>query len=96
MRYALTPRARADLDEIWDHSTQEWGSARAETYLLAFKSAFESLTAHPHLGKAAHAIRPGYRRLAVNFHVVFYKVSAHQIDIVRILHQKSDHAARLR
>jgi toxin ParE1/3/4 len=95
MHYALTPRARADLDEIWDHSVREWGDARAEKYLLAFRSAFETLTEHPRLGRSAHVIRPGYRSFAVNSHVVFYRISKDQIDIVRILHQKSDHTARL-
>ena len=30
--FVLTPRARADLDEIWDYTADRWGLDQAETY----------------------------------------------------------------
>ena len=31
--YVLSPRAQADLDEIWDYSAKHWGENRAEVYI---------------------------------------------------------------
>ncbi|WP_292545182.1 type II toxin-antitoxin system RelE/ParE family toxin [Mesorhizobium sp.] len=34
----LSPKAKADLDEIWGHSSKEWGLERAEAYILTIHS----------------------------------------------------------
>jgi plasmid stabilization system protein ParE len=31
--YVLSPRAQADLEEIWDYSVEIWGTDRAEHYV---------------------------------------------------------------
>ena len=31
--YLLSPRAQADLDDIWDYSCERWGDDRAESYV---------------------------------------------------------------
>jgi hypothetical protein len=31
--YLLSPRAQADLEEIWDYSEEIWGTDRAERYV---------------------------------------------------------------
>lgn len=30
----LTPKARSDLDTIWDYTAKTWGQDQAEAYLL--------------------------------------------------------------
>ncbi|MBV9775965.1 MAG: type II toxin-antitoxin system RelE/ParE family toxin [Acetobacteraceae bacterium] len=48
------------------------------------------------MGLPIDAIRPGYRKLAVASHFLFYRVTeAGMIDVVRILHQRMDIAAHL-
>ena len=32
-RYQLSPRARRDLEGIWDYTAQRWGAAQAEAYI---------------------------------------------------------------
>jgi toxin ParE1/3/4 len=32
-RYVLSPRARADLDDIWAYSAQRWGTDQAKDYI---------------------------------------------------------------
>ena len=32
MGYALSPAARADIEEIWDYTVRHWGEAQAERY----------------------------------------------------------------
>ena len=47
-------------------------------------------------GRAIDDIRPGYRKLPVASHFLFYRIAdAGTIDIIRILHQRMDAASRL-
>ena len=64
MPYVLSPRAQADLGEIWDHTLSRWGSDQAERYLRQIQAALELLTRNPRLGRSASAIRRGYRKHA--------------------------------
>ena len=86
----LLPRARRDLDDIWDFSLAQWSSAQAEFYLRQFQSAFRLLTDDPKLGRACDEIRAGYRKFPVGSHVIFYRIVGMDVEIVRILHQRMD------
>ena len=92
----LSPAARADLEEIWDYTARTWGRAQAERYVLEIREA-----CNPWRGERGGAdpiddIRPGYLKLAVRSHVLFYRLTeSGQIDIVRILHRKMDVPGRL-
>ncbi|MGH7101901.1 MAG: type II toxin-antitoxin system RelE/ParE family toxin [Acetobacteraceae bacterium] len=95
--YLLSPAAQADLGEIWDYSAQNWGAEQAERYVLAIRNACEALAAGRKRGRPIDEIRPGYRKLAVQLHFLFYRVTdTGLIDVVRILHRQMDLAARLK
>jgi toxin ParE1/3/4 len=90
-KYVLSPRARADLSEIWDYSAEHWGSAQADRYVRLIAAACSALAAGRITGRKIDAIRPGYVRHPVGSHVVFYR--AHRsggIEIVRLLHRRMD------
>lgn len=84
----LTPRARRDLDEIWDYSRNRWGEARAEAYLRRLSRDMRTVAEAPGLGRAADEVRRGYRRLPSGSHVVFYRVTDTGIAVIRILHER--------
>jgi toxin ParE1/3/4 len=89
--YRLSPSAQADLAEIWDYSARHWGDDRADRYILAIQDAWEALGDGRRQGRAIDAIRPGYRKLPVASHVLFFRVSTGgMIEVVRILHQRMD------
>lgn len=95
--YLLSPAARADLGDIWDYSARHWGAEQADRYLLAIRDACTALADGGRQGQPIDAIRPGYRKLAVGSHVLFFRrTEAGLIDVVRVLHQRTDVAARLR
>lgn len=95
--YLLSPAAQADLSEIWDYSARNWGREQANRYVLRIREACEALAEGRRQGRAIDDIRPGYRKLAVQSHVLFYRLTeAGLIDVVRILHQRMDMASRLR
>lgn len=90
VRLTFRPRARLDLDGIWNYTQAQWGSSRAEDYLRQIKNAAELLAANPDAGRACDDIRPGYRKYPVGSHMVFYRRSVGAIEIVRILHARMD------
>lgn len=90
-RYLLSPAARADLDDIFDYTAQQWGLDQAETYVRGLQHAIERAAADPRIGHSCDEIRPGYRKLAAGSHTLYYRLTADgTVHIVRILHQRMD------
>ena len=67
----VSPRARADLDEIWDYSTEQWGEDRAESDIRDLWHGIQYVAGDPRRGRQCDDIRAGYYRHAVASHVVF-------------------------
>jgi toxin ParE1/3/4 len=94
-RFTLSPKAQRDLEEIWDFSTERWGEAQAETYVRSIRAAIETVAADPRRGRPCDEVRPGYRKLGVGSHLLFYRQADAGIEIIRILHQRMDAVRRL-
>ena len=88
--YKLFPLARADLEEIWLYTLKTWSPSQADSYHQKIVDAFEGLASGAREGRNADRVRHEYFRLPVGSHVMFYRKSAAEIAIVRILHQSMD------
>jgi toxin ParE1/3/4 len=88
--YVLSPRALADLDEIWDYSVENWGAEQAERYIGEIRKAIETLERDPRRGRSCDEVRPGYRKYPAGSHVIFFRLAEEKIDVIRILHQRMD------
>ncbi len=86
----LSPKARADLDSIWNYSAQHWGISQAEDYMRALGETMKLLAGSPHLGRDIEDIRKGYFKFPAASHIIFYRVAAVTIDLIRILHKSMD------
>jgi toxin ParE1/3/4 len=94
--YVLSPAAQADLGEIWDYSARYWGEDRADRYIREIRDACAALADGSRHGRPIDPIRPGYRKLAVGAHFLFFRATdAGLIEVIRILHGKMDVAAHL-
>jgi toxin ParE1/3/4 len=94
--FLLSPAARADLGEIWDYTAGRWGTEQAERYVRDITEACQALADERREGRSIDDVRPGYFKLAVGSHFLFYRFTdARVVDVVRILHQRMDIAARL-
>jgi toxin ParE1/3/4 len=89
-RYTLSPRAQADIEEIWDYTVEHWNVDQAEAYLRKIKAAVEAVADDPRLGRPCDEVRAGYRKYSAGSHILFYRTTSGCIDIVRILHQRMD------
>ncbi len=89
-RFTLSPRAQADIEEIWDYTVEHWNVEQAEVYLRKIKAAVEAVADDPRLGRPCDEVRAGYRKYPAGSHLLFYRIMEGGVDIVRVLHQRMD------
>ena len=85
-----SPEARNDLADIWNYYMDAAGRHTAEKIVRDITHAVELLRDHPFGGRARAEIRPALRSLAVNPHVLFYRVADDVAEIVRVIDGRRD------
>ncbi len=88
--YRLRPKARVDLDTIWDYTYTTWGAKQARDYLTDVKRVCAQLMRDPRLGKTRNDLYMGLRVYPVGKHLVCYFEADFGIDVVRVLHARMD------
>jgi len=88
--FVLSPAAEIDLDDIWDYSVEDWGERQAERYIRMIQDTITGLTVGMQLSQSAELVRPGYRKVLVGTHVLFFTEDDQVVDVIRILHQRMD------
>lgn len=86
----LSPRAQADLDDIWDYTAEHWGIEQAEHYIRQIESAIKFIASEPGLGRPCNEIRAGYKKYPVESHILFFRLIVGGIEVIRILHRHMD------
>ncbi|MGD0634440.1 MAG: type II toxin-antitoxin system RelE/ParE family toxin [Beijerinckiaceae bacterium] len=89
-RYVLRPRARRDIEEIWDYSEKNWNAGQAELYIRQIQRSLQLLANDPGLGRACDDLRAGYRKFPSGSHLIFYRILGEGLEVVRILHERMD------
>lgn len=95
-RLVIAPAAINDLRNIYRYGLRQWGKLRSEGYLAAIKSHFQLLTQQPFMGAERPELLPGIRSLPIESHTLFYRATANQVEIIRILHGRQDPHRHLR
>lgn len=95
MQLKLTPRARADLDAIWDYSVRQWDEKQAETYLASLGQTMQLLVENPGLGTKIDHVKNKCRKFPAASHLLIYKTTPDAIEIVRVLHKSRDIEAQI-
>ena len=88
--YRLTPAAEGDLEAIWSYTARQWGLDQANRYIDILTSAFAQLAERPKKTPACDNIRPGYRRCSVERHMIYFRITAYGIAIIRVLHDRME------
>ena len=95
LQLRVTPKAELDLIGIWVYTCGEWGIDQADKYLDELEEGMKQLIHHPSLGADYTHVLPGYRRLQVGHHALFYKLVEQELLVVRVLHESMDAPATL-
>ena len=86
----LSDEARADIIDIHDYSVGQWGVARADSYLEDLTVQIERLVAGQYSGTKVDEVGRGLRRQVCGRHVIWFRVNADVLRVVRVLHQSRD------
>jgi toxin ParE1/3/4 len=85
-----SPEARADLAGIWDYYREVAGLNTAERISREVNRTCNILSDRPFVGRSRNEIRAGLRSLVAYPHVIFYRVTDHAPEMVRILDERQD------
>jgi toxin ParE1/3/4 len=91
MTYRLAPRARDDLDDIWDYVAREArDDGPADRLIDAITERLWLLAEHPRIGRARDDLGVGARIFPVGNYVIVYDVNGNDISVLRIVHGRRD------
>ena len=88
--YRLRPKARADIESIWNYTSRTWGTRQARHYLNGLRDVCTDLAKQPDMGRIRDDLCAGLRVYPSGKHLVFYLTVENGIDVVRILHERMD------
>jgi toxin ParE1/3/4 len=80
--------AEKDLIDIWVFTYNQWGEAKADSYLDELEESFNLIAENPYIGTANNDIRKGYRQYHANRHIIFYVINNETINIIRVLYDQ--------
>lgn len=87
--------AEKDLIDIWRYTETTWGEQQADFYLDQIEQHLVMLCKDVSIGKDCGHIREGYRSFKSGKHMIFYKVDANILMVVRVLHERMNIKAHL-
>lgn len=87
--YAISAMGEIDLEEIWFYTFQNWSLAQADSYHHDLVATFESLASGTKRGRDVD-VRAGYLKCPVGSHMIYFRDSGDQIEVIRVLHQRQD------
>ncbi len=96
-KYFLTNNAVDDLTEIWNYTFDEWSEQQADKYYYLLIDNCKDIAQNPKLGKNYAGIMTILFGLKVTRYIIFCrKLSANEIEITRILHERMDLKSRIK
>jgi toxin ParE1/3/4 len=88
-RIVYSPRARADLNEIWDYIAAD-NIAAADRVAARFDSIFDLLAQRPRMGRLRDEIAEGVRTFPAGNYLLLYRPTNDGIDVLRVIHGARD------
>ena len=86
LRLVLSPRAEDDIVEIAAHTLQVWAERQMSRYVEDLHRRFENLVRFPETGRRRDELGRGYLSIVQGSHIVFYRMTARALVIIRVLH----------
>ena len=91
MRLRYSPQFETDLEEIGDYVWREVSPRSAEKLIRRIRAGCRDLLTHP-MAFPVWQVKPelGLRRRVVGRYLVFYRVGADVVELVRLVHGARD------
>ncbi|MCW0183083.1 MAG: type II toxin-antitoxin system RelE/ParE family toxin [Zavarzinia sp.] len=88
--YRLSPRALADLEDIWRYTAATWSIEQADRYVDDLTRAFETVARMPTLARERGEFTPPVRIHVHQSHLIVYTIADTDIVILRLLGGRQD------
>ena len=88
--FAVSPRAKADLNEIWTYLAEHAEPSIADRVLHQIREAFGMVGRQPEIGSRVGDRSPGLRFVMAGNYVVLYENQTHLPRIRRVIHGARD------
>lgn len=85
-----SPAARRDLLDIWDYAARAAGAEKSDKLLEALYASYKRIAEYPEIGRQRPELASGLRSYVAGSYVIFYEMSAHTVDIVRVVRAERD------
>ncbi len=85
----ISPRASSDLIEIWSYIADD-SVANADAFIDKLYQAIQALARQPGSGRHREELAPGIQSFPFGRYIIFYRVVAGAVEIVRVLHGARD------
>jgi toxin ParE1/3/4 len=95
MKLVFSPKAKKDIDQIYDYTDLHWGFEQADHYVHDIRLRCRYVSENPSTGRKNDHIKPGYRFVVSGPHTIFYRETASSVTIIRILHSRMDPSRHL-
>ncbi|KGJ97176.1 type II toxin-antitoxin system RelE/ParE family toxin [Thalassotalea sp. ND16A] len=86
----ISPQAQEDLILIYAYSQLNFKKSIADNYLDLIHQRILKLSQSPKIGSTKNHILPGLRAVNAERHLIYYRISQNNIEIIRILHHKQE------
>lgn len=83
--YRLSPRAKAELEEIGDHIADD-SPTNARRFIERLTQKFMALSRHPMIGRARPELRADLRSFPYGAYIILYRAIDGGVEIVRVVH----------
>ena len=94
-RVVFSNLARQDLHAIGVEGDSSWGRIRSRSYLRAIRDAAHRLPDFPEMHPLLENCVAELRKARSGSHLLIYRITPEQIEIIRVLHERMDAAGQL-
>ncbi len=91
----LSPDAQDDFTDILLYTLQEWGEDQSDRYGATLQQAIVALGRFAEIGEPRPHLFSGCRIRRIGRHILYYRVLNGAVEIVRILHERTNPTRRL-
>jgi toxin ParE1/3/4 len=95
LRLTLSPKAEADLLEIWDYTVERWSVTQAESYLGGPDKTLRLLCDYTDIARLHEEFVPPLRLHPYRSHLVIFVATDTALEVIRVVHMRTNWAAVL-
>jgi toxin ParE1/3/4 len=94
-RVCLSPEAEGDLEGIWVYTAKTWSIDQANHYIDELVAKFDLLAKAPFIARERTEFVPPVSVHRHQSHVIIYRLSGKDLDILRVAHMRQNWAILL-